>query len=206
MGLSSDGKGSRTSAVWGKVIQRQLYRDATEHEWCGALDHGQAASAGGVDLRSVPSGSRSGGADSQGARLSITVGPRWEGVPARIWLEATMGSAAWIRGVDRDGIPVCAWRSLFTGTVGKAILRDRTRSYPDRVYGAHGDAAFADYVWLASYSVRFGGVGARLIRTCRIRARCRERTAPGTELATSYTLNSVCGNASVVVPTGPCEE
>jgi hypothetical protein len=48
-------------------------------------------------------------------------------------------------------------RQLFTGTVGKAILRDRTRSYPDRVYGAHGDAAFADYLWLASYSVRFGG-------------------------------------------------
>lgn len=40
---------------------------------------------------------------------------------------------------------------------GTALLRDRTRSYPDCVYGTHVDAAFADFLWLASYSVRFGG-------------------------------------------------
>jgi len=44
-----------------------------------------------------------------------------------------------------SGFQYAGGRQLFTGTVGKAILRDRTRSYPDRVYGAHGDAAFADY-------------------------------------------------------------
>ena len=48
-------------------------------------------------------------------------------------------------------------KSLFTAGVGKAIYRDRTRSVPDKINGGHGDAAFADYVWLASYSVRFGG-------------------------------------------------
>ena len=31
------------------------------------------------------------------------------------------------------------------------------RSIPDRMIGAHGDAAFADYVCLDSYSYRFGG-------------------------------------------------
>jgi hypothetical protein len=39
--------------------------------------------------------------------------------------------------------------------VDKAVHRDRTVSYPDSVYGAHGDAAFAQYVWLASYTKRF---------------------------------------------------
>jgi hypothetical protein len=47
--------------------------------------------------------------------------------------------------------------NLFTFSVGKAIHRDRTRSVPDRITGGHGDAAFADYTWFASYSFRFGG-------------------------------------------------
>jgi hypothetical protein len=54
------------------------------------------------------------------------------------------------------GFQYARGRQLFTATVGKAILRDRTVSYPDSVYGTHGDAAFADYIWLGSYSVRFG--------------------------------------------------
>ncbi len=57
------------------------------------------------------------------------------------------------------GLQYVRGKQLFTATVAKAILRDRTQSYPDTVYGTHGDAAFADYVWLASYSVRFGGHG-----------------------------------------------
>jgi hypothetical protein len=39
--------------------------------------------------------------------------------------------------------------------VYKAVRRDRTVSYPDSVYGSHGDAAFAQYVWLASLTHRF---------------------------------------------------
>jgi hypothetical protein len=35
------------------------------------------------------------------------------------------------------------------------MYRDRTRSVPDDLLGTHGDAAFANYVWLASYSFRF---------------------------------------------------
>ena len=45
---------------------------------------------------------------------------------------------------------------MLSFSVGKAIYRDRTRSVPDVITGGHGDAAFADYVWLASYSFRFG--------------------------------------------------
>ena len=46
-------------------------------------------------------------------------------------------------------------------SIGKAVYRDRTRSAPDKILGTHGDAAFADYVWLLSYSYRLpsGGKG-----------------------------------------------
>jgi hypothetical protein len=90
--------------------------------------------------------------------LSISVGPRWEGVPAKDLIGSNDGFRRPGYAVSMGiGFQYAHGRQLFTGTVGKAILRDRTRSYPDRVYGAHGDAAFADYLWLASYSVRFGG-------------------------------------------------
>jgi hypothetical protein len=89
--------------------------------------------------------------------LSVTVGPRWEGVPAKDLIGNNDGFRRPGYAVSMEaGFQYARGRQLFTGTVGKAILRDRTRSYPDRVYGTHGDAAFADYLWLASYSVRFG--------------------------------------------------
>ena len=90
--------------------------------------------------------------------LSITAGPRWEGVPARDLIGGSDGFRRPGYAVSLEaGFQYVHGRQLFTGTVGKAILRDRTVSYPDSVYGNHGDAAFADYIWLASYSVRFGG-------------------------------------------------
>ena len=46
--------------------------------------------------------------------------------------------------------------NVFTFSIGKAMYRDRTRSVPDDLTGNYsGDAAFANYVWLASYSFRF---------------------------------------------------
>jgi hypothetical protein len=90
--------------------------------------------------------------------LAITAGPRWEGVPARDLFGASDGFRRPGYAVSIEvGGQYAHGRQLFTATVGKAILRDRTVSYPDSVYGTHGDAAFADYIWLASYSVRFGG-------------------------------------------------
>jgi hypothetical protein len=46
---------------------------------------------------------------------------------------------------------------MFQASIGKALYRDRTRSVPDQILGTHGDAAFADYVWLASYTYRLPG-------------------------------------------------
>ncbi len=43
---------------------------------------------------------------------------------------------------------------MFSITIARAIYRDRTRSVPDDLTGGHGDAAFANWVWLADYTFR----------------------------------------------------
>ena len=89
--------------------------------------------------------------------LSGTFGPRDEGVPAknlfpnsndgfrRPGFAVTLG----------PGVEYVHGSNLLTAGVFKAVHRDRTVSYPDEVYGSHGDAAFAQYVWLASITHRF---------------------------------------------------
>ena len=47
--------------------------------------------------------------------------------------------------------------NVLTVTIARAIYRDRTRSVPDILTGGHGDAAFANWVWLASYTFPAGG-------------------------------------------------
>lgn len=89
--------------------------------------------------------------------LSATFGPRDEGVPA---YNLFPNSNA---GFRRPGFAVTAGPGAqyyrgpnsITAGVYKAVHRDRTGSYPDSVYGTHGDAAFAQYVWLASFTHRF---------------------------------------------------
>jgi len=89
--------------------------------------------------------------------LSATFGPRDEGVPAKNLFPTSND------GFRRPGFAVSAGPAaqyargadLLTAGVYKAIHRDRTASYPDSVYGTHGDAAFAQWVWLASWTHRF---------------------------------------------------
>jgi hypothetical protein len=90
--------------------------------------------------------------------LTVTFGPRWEGVPAKDLIGDSLGFRRPGYAVSlAPGFQYIYKKNLVTFEVGKAILRDRTRSVPDRITGAHGDAAFADWVWLGSYSFRFGG-------------------------------------------------
>ncbi len=92
--------------------------------------------------------------------LSVSFGPRWEGVPAKDLIGESLGFRRPGFALSlAPGVQYIHGRHLFTGTYGRAILRDRTRSVPDRISGGHGDAAFADNLWLASYSFRFGGRG-----------------------------------------------
>jgi len=43
-------------------------------------------------------------------------------------------------------------------SVGKVMIRDRTKSVAEEINGVHeGDAAFANYVWMAGYTLRMPG-------------------------------------------------
>lgn len=89
--------------------------------------------------------------------LAIVFGPRDEGVPARNLFPNSND------GFRRPGFAVSAGpgvqygrgSNILSASIFKAVHRDRTTSVPDEVYGTHGDAAFAQYVWLASYTHRF---------------------------------------------------
>jgi hypothetical protein len=90
--------------------------------------------------------------------LTVTFGPRMEGVPARNLLP--VGNDLGFRRPGfaislEPGFQYSRGRSVFSAEIARAIYRDRTRSVPDDLTGGHGDAAFANYVWLASYSFRF---------------------------------------------------
>jgi hypothetical protein len=89
--------------------------------------------------------------------LNATFGLRDEGVPAKNLFPNSND------GFRRPGFAVSAGpglqysrgSNLLTAGIYKAVHRDRTVSYPDSVYGSHGDAAFAQWVWLASVTHRF---------------------------------------------------
>jgi hypothetical protein len=91
--------------------------------------------------------------------LTVTFGPRLEGVPARN-LFPTGNDLGFRRpgfAVSAEpGIQYARRGNMFSFTIARAVYRDRTRSVPDDLTGGHGDAAFANWVWLASYSFRAG--------------------------------------------------
>lgn len=88
--------------------------------------------------------------------LNLFIGPRWEGVPAQDLIGDSLGFRRPGYALSiAPGFQYTRGKHIISASVGKAILRDRTRSIPDRITGGHGDAAFADYVWLASYTFRF---------------------------------------------------
>jgi hypothetical protein len=88
--------------------------------------------------------------------LTVTFGPRFEGVPAHDLIGDSLGfrRTGFALSVE-PGVQYYHHGHVFTISVAKAMYRDRTKSVPDTMLGTHGDAAFADYVWLASYSFRF---------------------------------------------------
>ena len=92
--------------------------------------------------------------------LTLTFGPRMEGVPARNLFPA--GNDLGFRRPGfaisaEPGIQYARHGNVLTLTIARAVYRDRTRSVPDLLTDGHGDAAFANWVWLASYSFRAGG-------------------------------------------------
>jgi len=89
--------------------------------------------------------------------LTVLFGPRMEGVPAKNLLP--VGDNLGFRRPGfavsvEPGIQYARNGNVLSITIARAIYRDRTRSVPDVLTGGHGDAAFANWVWLANYTFR----------------------------------------------------
>jgi hypothetical protein len=90
--------------------------------------------------------------------LTVTGGLRKEGVPAH---DLIGGSEGWRRpgyAVSLEPGVLYAMKGghdVITANIDRAIYRNRIASVPDLELGTHGDAAFADWVWLASFRHRF---------------------------------------------------
>jgi hypothetical protein len=92
--------------------------------------------------------------------LTVTFGPRMEGVPAANLIGNDLGFRRPGFAISAEpGIIYARGGSMIQASIGKAVYRNRTRSVPDKMLGTHGDAAFADYVWLLSYTLRLPAKG-----------------------------------------------
>jgi hypothetical protein len=90
--------------------------------------------------------------------LTVTGGLRKEGVPAHDLIGGD-------EGFRRPGYAVSlepgvlyslhGGHDLITANIDRAVYRNRIASVPDMQLGTHGDAAFADWLWLAGFQHRF---------------------------------------------------
>jgi hypothetical protein len=88
--------------------------------------------------------------------LAFTFGPRFEGVPAHDLIGDSLGFRRPGFALSLEpGVQISKGQTLLTASIGRAVWRARVKSVPDIIEGGHGDAAFADWVWLASFSRRF---------------------------------------------------
>lgn len=88
--------------------------------------------------------------------LAMNFGGRVEGVPVRDLIGASNGFRR--PGFALSVVPGFEYskgRTTWTFNLPVAVYRDRARSVPDLLDGHHGDAAFADVLWLLNYTYRF---------------------------------------------------
>ncbi len=91
--------------------------------------------------------------------LGLTLALRVEGVPAHNLIGNDLGFKRPGFGLAlTPGFIYTHGSHMLQFSVGKVLVRDRTKSVAEEVNGAHeGDAAFANYVWMAGYTVRIPG-------------------------------------------------
>jgi len=88
--------------------------------------------------------------------LFTSIGGRMEGVPVRNAFGSSVGFRRPGYAIDVDpGFMVAMGKNLWSCNVPFAVERNRRRSVADIEFGGHGDAAFADYALLLSYSRHF---------------------------------------------------
>jgi len=128
----------------GEKSNVQTYRTAPGEEVMSIAD--QYLARGGVAFP-IP----------KSVNMTFSAGVRLEGVPVRDIIGGDTG-------FRRPGIAVSfepafnmivKGRNAVTLAVPIAMYRNRFQSVPDKARGAHGDAAFADYLVLAGYTRRF---------------------------------------------------
>ena len=87
--------------------------------------------------------------------LTWTLSVRDEGVPARDILGNNLGMRRPGFGISlTPGFIYTKGNNMLQLSIGRAIFRDRTLSVPDEILGGHGDAAFANWIWMAAYTLR----------------------------------------------------
>lgn len=93
----------------------------------------------------------------KGLGLSLTV--RDEGVPAHNLIGNNLGFKRPGFGIAlTPGFTYTRGNSSLQFSLGKVMIRDRTKSVAEEINGVHeGDAAFANYVWMAGYTLRMPG-------------------------------------------------
>jgi cytochrome oxidase Cu insertion factor (SCO1/SenC/PrrC family) len=91
--------------------------------------------------------------------LGLTLTVRDEGVPAHNLIGNDLGFRRPGFGIAlTPGFIYTRGPNMLQFSVGKVLIRDRTRSVAEEVNGVHeGDAAFANYVWMAGYTFRVPG-------------------------------------------------
>jgi hypothetical protein len=90
--------------------------------------------------------------------LTVTGGLRKEGVPAHDLIGGSEGFRRPGYGVSLEPGVIYSMHGghdLISANIDRAIYRNRIASVPDLQLGTHGDAAFADWVWLAGFQHRF---------------------------------------------------
>jgi hypothetical protein len=90
--------------------------------------------------------------------LSVTGGLRKEGVPAHNLFTDNEGFRWPGYAVSLElGViySMHGGHDLITANIDRAFYRNRIASVPDLQLGQHGDAAFADWLWPASFQHRF---------------------------------------------------
>jgi cytochrome oxidase Cu insertion factor (SCO1/SenC/PrrC family) len=91
--------------------------------------------------------------------LGLTLTVRDEGVPAHNLIGNDLGFRRPGFGIAlTPGFIYTRGPNMLQFSIGKVLIRDRTKSVAEEVNGVHeGDAAFANYVWMAGYTFRIPG-------------------------------------------------
>jgi cytochrome oxidase Cu insertion factor (SCO1/SenC/PrrC family) len=91
--------------------------------------------------------------------LGMTLTVRAEGVPAHNLIGNDLGFRRPGFGLAlTPGVIYTRGHHMLQFSVGKVLVRDRTKSVAEEINGVHeGDAAFANYVWMAGYTLRLPG-------------------------------------------------